>query len=124
MPGLMADLAGGISAFYQDLGDLFKRVTLVTMSEFGRRVLENGSAGTDHGHGNVMFVVSPNIQASKVFGRWPGLAPEQLVSPGDLAVTSDYRAVLAEILTQRVGNAQLQDVFPGFDGSQSIHIFQ
>ena len=124
MPGLMTDLAGGILAFYQDLGDLFKRVTLVTMSEFGRRLQENGSAGTDHGHGNVMFVVSPNILASKVYGKWPGLAPEQLVNPGDLAVTTDFRSVLAEILAQRVGNSQLQNVFPGFDVNQSIHIFK
>ena len=124
MPKLMADLAGGINAFYHDLGDRFKRVTLVTMSEFGRRVQENGSAGTDHGHGNVIFVVSPNILASKVYGRWPGLAPEQLVSPGDLSVTSDYRSVLAEILTQRAGNSHLQNVFPGFDTAQSLHIFK
>ncbi len=124
LPALMTDLAGGILAFYQDLGDLFKRVTLVTMSEFGRRVQENGSAGTDHGHGNVMFVVSRNILGSKVYGQWPGLAPDKLVTPGDLAVTTDFRAVLAEILAQRVGNPQLQNVFPAFDLSQSVHIFK
>ena len=124
LPALMTDLAGGIQAFYQDLGDLFKRVTLVTMSEFGRRVQENGSAGTDHGHGNVMFVVSRNILGSKVYGQWPGLAADRLVAPGDLAVTTDFRAVLAEILAQRVGNPQLQNVFPGFDLNQSVHIFK
>ena len=124
MPKLMAELAGGIAAFYHDLGDRFKQVTLVTMSEFGRRVQENGNAGTDHGHGNVIFVVSPNILARKVYGRWPGLAPEQLVSPGDLSVTTDFRTVLAEILAQRAGNPQPQNVFPGFDTSQSIHMFK
>jgi uncharacterized protein (DUF1501 family) len=124
MPQLMTDLASGLLAFYTDLGDLFKHVTVVTMSEFGRRVKENGSGGTDHGHGNVMFVASKNINAAKVYGKWPGLAPAQLVSPGDLQVTTDYRTVLAELLAKRAANPNLADVFPGFDTTQNLGIFK
>jgi uncharacterized protein (DUF1501 family) len=124
MPQLMSDLASGLLAFYTDLGDFFKHVTVVTMSEFGRRVQENGSGGTDHGHGNVMFVASKNINASKVYGKWPGLAPEQLVTPGDLQVTTDYRTVLTELLTKRAANPNVAGVFPGFDTTQNLGIFK
>ena len=124
MPKLMTDLATGLLAFYTDLGDLFKHVTVVTMSEFGRRVQENGSGGTDHGHGNVMFIASKNINAAKVYGKWPGLAPEQLVTPGDLQVTTDYRTVLAELLSKRAANPQVAEVFPGFDTTQNLGIFK
>jgi uncharacterized protein (DUF1501 family) len=124
MPKLMTDLAAGLLAFYTDLGDAFQHVTVVTMSEFGRRVQENASGGTDHGHGNVMFVASKNINAAKVYGKWPGLAPEQLVTPGDLQVTTDYRTVLAELLSKRAANTQVADVFPGFDTNQNLGIFK
>jgi uncharacterized protein (DUF1501 family) len=124
MPKLMTDLADGLLAFYSDLGDAFKNVTVVTMSEFGRRVQENGGGGTDHGHGNVMFVASKNINATKVYGKWPGLAPAQLVAPGDLQVTTDYRTVLAELLQKRAASPQVAQVFPGFDTTQNLGIFK
>ena len=124
MPKLMGDLADGLLAFYTDLGDAFKNVTVVTMSEFGRRFQENGSGGTDHGHGNVMFVASKNINASKVYGKWPGLAPAQLVAPGDLQVTTDYRTILAELLSKRAANTQVANVFPGFDTTHNLEIFK
>ncbi len=120
---LLQQLAEGLASFYQDLGELSKQVVVVTMSEFGRRAQENGSAGTDHGHGNVMFILSRNIKASKVYGKWPGLAPDQLVTPGDLAVTTDYRIVLSELLQTRRGEQKLDAVFPDFQSPGYLGIF-
>jgi uncharacterized protein (DUF1501 family) len=114
MADAVAELAGGLAAFYTDLGDRMRRVTVVTLSEFGRRVKENSSGGTDHGHGGAMLLLGGGIRGGRVFGTWPGLAPEQLIGPGDLAITTDYRTVLAEVLERRLGNAMLGDVFPGF----------
>jgi hypothetical protein len=85
------------------------------MSEFGRRLDENDDGGTDHGHGNLMFVLSGNAIGG-VHGQWPGLAPGQLFDSADLAVTTDFRRVLSEILVRRMGNNQLGYVFPGYEG--------
>ena len=109
---LLESLGRGLSAFYADLGDKMQRVTLVTMSEFGRRVAENGSQGTDHGHGSVMFVMGGGANGGQVFTRWPSLAPAALDN-GDLAITTDYRDVLAEIISRRLLNPSLDKVFPG-----------
>lgn len=108
------ELGRGLAAFYADLGDRMRRVTVVTMSEFGRRVQENSSGGTDHGHGGFMFLLGGKVNGGRVYGDWPGLAPGQLAWPGDLEITTDYRTVLAEVLARRMGNARLGDVFPGF----------
>jgi uncharacterized protein (DUF1501 family) len=118
MPQLMASLAQGLGAFHQDMGSRMKDITVVTMSEFGRRVAENGGGGTDHGHGGVMFVMGGGIQGGQIYGEWPGLAPENLYGPGDLAVTTDFREVLAEIVQKRLLNGRIQEIFPGypFDG--------
>jgi uncharacterized protein (DUF1501 family) len=124
LPKLLEEFSSGLAGFYNDLGDRFNRVTVVSMSEFGRRVRENGGGGTDHGHGNVMFIVSKNINASKVYGNWPGLSNDKLVTPGDLAVTSDYRDVLSEILQKRLLNPQLSDIFPGFTANNNLNIFK
>jgi uncharacterized protein (DUF1501 family) len=78
-------------------------VTLVTMSEFGRTVAENGNRGTDHGHGNAMIVVGGGVRGGRVYGRWPGLSRDALYERRDLAVTTDFRDVFAEILTARMG---------------------
>jgi uncharacterized protein (DUF1501 family) len=88
------------------------RVTLVTISEFGRRVRQNGSGGLDHGYGNAMFVLGGGVKGGRVYGRWPGLGPARLVD-GDLAVTTDYRSVIAEILQKRCGVGSTAGVFPG-----------
>ncbi len=114
MPSLLTDLSQSLFAFYVDMGEQMKRITVVTMSEFGRRVAENGGGGTDHGHGNVMFVLGGGINGGKVYGEWPGLSPEVLYGPGDLAVTTDFRTVLGEIVQKRLRNDQLDRVFPGF----------
>ena len=109
--GLLGQLSAGLHAFYSDLSEYMDRVTVVTMSEFGRRVEENGSAGTDHGHGNVMFVMGGGVKGGQVLCDWPGLSKDAL-NDGDLNITTDYRDVLAEILAGRVGNAAFADIFP------------
>lgn len=114
MARLMQDLADGLAAFHQDLRDRMDTVTVVTMSEFGRRARENGSFGTDHGHGSMMMVMGANVDGGKVHGQWPGLGEGQLVGPGDLAVTTDYRDVLSEILVKRLNNPALEEIFPNY----------
>jgi uncharacterized protein (DUF1501 family) len=114
MARLMAELADGLAAFHKDLRDRMNSVTIVAMSEFGRRAKENGSFGTDHGHGSMMMVMGGNVDGGKVHSRWPGLGEGQLVGPGDLAVTTDYRDVLSEILVKRLNNPALEEIFPGY----------
>jgi uncharacterized protein (DUF1501 family) len=97
MPRNLEQLATGLAAFYEDLQELGSSVTVVVMSEFGRRVGENAALGTDHGHGNMMLVMGGGIAGGRVYAQWPGLAREQLVGPGDLDITIDYRDVLGEI---------------------------
>jgi len=114
MPNLMKDLAEGLAAFHADMADHQNQLTTVTMSEFGRRASENGSLGTDHGHGSMMMVLGGNVDGGKVHGQWPGLAEGQLIGPGDLAVTTDYRDVLSEILTKRLNNPATNEIFPDY----------
>lgn len=103
-----------LAAFYQDLGPLMDQVVVVTMSEFGRTVRENGTRGTDHGHGNVMFAFGGGVVGGKVYGKWPGLEREQLYESRDLAVTTDFRSVLSEIMGNHLGMQARERVFPGF----------
>ena len=114
MPNLMKDLAEGLATFHADMADHQSQLTTVTMSEFGRRASENGSLGTDHGHGSMMMVLGGNVDGGKVHGQWPGLAEGQLIGPGDLAVTTDYRDVLSEILTKRLNNPATDEIFPNY----------
>jgi uncharacterized protein (DUF1501 family) len=107
----LANLSEGLSAFYSDMQAELGRVTLVVMSEFGRRVAENGSAGTDHGHGGTMFVMGGNVNGGQVHTQWPGLDPASLGN-GDLPITIDYRDVLSEILELRLGSSALPTIFP------------
>ena len=103
-----------LAAFYADMVDHMSKLTTVTMSEFGRRAYENGSLGTDHGHGSMMMVLGGNVDGGKVHGQWPGLEEGQLIGPGDLAVTTDYRDVLSEVLSKRLNNPATSDVFPEY----------
>jgi uncharacterized protein (DUF1501 family) len=114
---LMAVLAGGLAAFHTDMGQDMKRVTLVVMSEFGRRFQENAGAGTDHGHGGAMLVMSGSLAKSPVFAQWPGLTPDKLDRGEDLAITTDYREVLSEVLLTRLKNPALDQIFPNFKAS-------
>jgi uncharacterized protein (DUF1501 family) len=104
-----------LAGFYQDLGDRMEDVTLVTMSEFGRTVKENGDRGTDHGHANVMFALGGDVRGGKIYGEWPGLQEEQLYEGRDLALTTDFRDVLSELVARHLGNSNLRSVFPGYE---------
>jgi uncharacterized protein (DUF1501 family) len=104
-----------LRAFHDDLGDRIEDVVIVTMSEFGRTVKENGNGGTDHGHGNVMLALGGPVQGGQVYGRWPGLEREQLYEARDLAITTDFRTVLGEVVTKHLGARDLDVIFPGFD---------
>jgi len=123
MANLLQQLAAGLSAFYTDMQDDFQRITVVTMSEFGRRLLENASHGTDHGHGNVMFLMGGGVNGGRVYGDWPGLAEEAL-DRGDLAVSTDYRTVLSEIVKKRLLNGHLSEVFPNFEQTPFLGLAQ
>jgi uncharacterized protein (DUF1501 family) len=109
------DFSQSLAAFWTDLGDLAENTIVVTMSEFGRTVRENGNRGTDHGHANVMFVLGGPIKGGRVYGRWPGLDQSQLYEGRDLAVTTDFRQVLGEAVYRHLGNHDLAQVFPGFE---------
>jgi uncharacterized protein (DUF1501 family) len=123
---LIEDLSEGLAALYTDLdgpgaANYTQRLTIVVQSEFGRRLFENADEGTDHGHGNPMIVVSGNAVAG-VHGAWPGIGPGQLFDDADLAVTTDFRRVLSEILIRRMGNNHLGYIFPGFTDYQPLGI--
>lgn len=110
------ELAEGLAAFATDLGARMADVTLLTMSEFGRRLDQNASGGTDHGSGTVMLALGGGVRGGRVYGEWPTLAPAMLDSSA-LAITTDYRSVLIELLAQRAGNTQAASLFPGFSGA-------
>jgi uncharacterized protein (DUF1501 family) len=110
----LRDYGLAIAAFAKDLGSRMGDVTLVTMSEFGRTVKENGNRGTDHGHANVMLLLGGGVKGGKVYGKWPGLDSSHLYENRDLAVTTDFRDVFAEILARRLGVRNLAAVFPSY----------
>jgi uncharacterized protein (DUF1501 family) len=109
----LREFSQSLSAFWTDMGTHAEDVVVVTMSEFGRTARENGTRGTDHGHANVMFVMGGPVKGGRVYGRWPGLAPEQLNEGRDLAVTTDFRQVLAEAAFKQIGARDLNLTFPG-----------
>jgi uncharacterized protein (DUF1501 family) len=114
LAGRLDDFSRGIAALVTDLGDLMADTVVLTMSEFGRAVNENGNRGTDHGHGNAMFVLGGGVRGGRVYGRWPGLAPDQRYDGRDLAVTTDFRDVFAEIVTRHLGVVDAAPIFPGY----------
>jgi len=116
LAGLLTDIGAGLGAFFNDLEGSGKPYTVVTMSEFGRRLAENGNAGTDHGHGGVMFAFGPGVNGGQVYADWPGLALDKLYGPGDLEVTIDYREILGEIIASRLKNPEnVASIFPNFE---------
>ncbi len=112
------DFARSITAMVQDLGDRMNDVVILTMSEFGRMAKENGTRGTDHGHAGALFVIGGDVRGGKVYGRWPGLEPEQLYQGRDLALTTDFRTVFSEVAVQHLGAAHVDRIFPGYTGSK------
>ncbi len=113
-----------LAAFTRDLGDRLSDVVLLTMSEFGRTVAENGNRGTDHGHATAMLVLGGGVRGGRVYGRWPGLAAERLHEGRDLAVTTDFRALFTEIATHQLAVPPGAALFPGFTpGGASLGLF-
>jgi uncharacterized protein (DUF1501 family) len=117
LSNLLKDLGQSLAAFHQDMGDRMGDIVVVTMSEFGRTAKENGNRGTDHGHANCMFVMGGDVKGGHVYGKWPGLDDHQLNEGRDLALTTDFRTVVGEILTKHLGVKDLAPVFPGFDNN-------
>jgi uncharacterized protein (DUF1501 family) len=117
--GLLQQFGSSLAAFTKDMGDRMADIVLVTMSEFGRTAKEDGNGGTDHGHGNVMMVLGGPVKGGKVYGRWPGLAADQLYENRDLAVTTDFRDVLAELASRHLGQKP-ERVFPGYTAGESL----
>src|SRR5262249_20688001 len=111
----LQDFSQGISALYTDLGDRMRNVVILTMTEFCRTIRQNGSGGTDHGHASVAFALGGPVKGGKVYGRWPGLAPDQLYEGRDLALTTDFRDVFAEGASHHIGATNLNTIFPGFN---------
>ncbi len=114
LANLLREYGQALAAFWQDLGDRMADVALVTMSEFGRTAHENGNRGTDHGHANCMFAMGGGLKGGKVYGRWPGLKADELYEARDLALTTDFRDVLGELVARHLGNPTLDGVFPGY----------
>src|SRR5690349_6903313 len=114
LANLLQQFSSGIAALYQDLGQRMDDVVILTMSEFGRTVRENGNRGTDHGHANAMFVLGNSVRGGKVYGQWPGLKSDQLYEGRDLALTTDFRDVFGEIATRHLGSKDAKAVFPGY----------
>jgi uncharacterized protein (DUF1501 family) len=109
------DFAKGLAAFNADMGDRMADVVVVTMSEFGRAVNENGNRGTDHGHGNAMMIFGGPVKGGKVYGRWPGLAVNQRWEGRDLAITTDFRNVFADLVAVHLGARDVSGIFPGYE---------
>jgi uncharacterized protein (DUF1501 family) len=118
----LEDFARSISALVTDLGDKMDDVVILTMSEFGRMARENGNRGTDHGHAGALFVIGGNIKGGKVHGKWPGLEQEQLYEGRDLALTTDFRSVFAEVVSDHLGARALDRIFPGFSAQPSAFL--
>jgi uncharacterized protein (DUF1501 family) len=115
MAGLLSDVAHSLAAFYHDVADQSNSLSIVVLSEFGRRLQENGGLGTDHGHGSVMWLLGGNVQGGRVHGDWRGLHPDLLFENMDVPVTTDYRDVLGEVLFKRLKNPNLAEIFPNYE---------
>jgi uncharacterized protein (DUF1501 family) len=120
LANLLTQFSQGINALVTDLGPArMQDVVVLTMSEFGRTVRQNGTGGTDHGHANAMFVVGGSVRGGKVYGQWPGLRDDQLFEGRDLALTTDFRDVFSEVAAKHLGQVDLKKVFPGYDANPS-----
>lgn len=120
---LLGEFSSAIAAFCKDLGELMEDVAIVTMSEFGRTVRENGTLGTDHGHANCMFVLGGSVKGGRVLGKWPGLSSDDLYEGRDLALTTDFRQVCSEVISKHCRVKNLSKVFPDFKQTSSIGLF-
>lgn len=123
LPPLLDELAKGLLAFNTDLGNKMKSVTVITMTEFGRRVKENASGGTDHGAGSAMLLMGGSVIGGQVYSEWPGLADANLFN-GDLDITIDYRTVLNELMHKRCRDGNIEGQFPGFESGPWVGCFR
>src|SRR6058998_137876 len=114
LAGRLSELGEALAAFTRDVGERMRDVVVLTMSEFGRTVRENGSSGTDHGHATAMLVLGGPVNGGRVLGKWPGLDPAQRFEGRDVAVTTDFRDLFAELLARHLGARDLSAIFPGF----------
>jgi uncharacterized protein (DUF1501 family) len=119
LAGRLDDFSRGIAALTTDVGDRMADTVVLTMSEFGRAVAENGNRGTDHGHGNAMFVIGGDVRGGRVYGKWPGLSQDKRFEGRDLAVTTDFRDVFGEIVVRHLGVTDARPIFPGYAISPS-----
>lgn len=115
LANLVRQVGRAMSAFHLDLGDRMEDTVVLTVSEFGRTVRENGNGGTDHGHANLMLAMGGPVKGGKIYGRWPGLDRDRLFEGRDLALTTDFRDVFAEVLVRHLGTTRTEGVFPGFE---------
>lgn len=119
----LAELAEGVAAFYQDMGDRMARISVLIYTEFGRRVSENGSNGVDHGTGGLAYLIGGGVNGGQVFSDWPGLDIANLALNEDLAITTDLRSVMSELLDKRMGGTHVNSVFPGYTGTIDNALF-
>jgi uncharacterized protein (DUF1501 family) len=119
LAGRLDDFGSAIAALVTDLGDRMADTVVLTMSEFGRAVNENGNRGTDHGHGNAMMVIGGGVRGGRVYGTWPGLSIDRRYDGRDLAVTTDFRDVFGEIVVRHLGVKDARAIFPGYSVSAS-----
>jgi uncharacterized protein (DUF1501 family) len=115
----LQDFSQSIAALYKDLGERMSNIVILTMTEFGRTIRQNGSGGTDHGHASCLFALGGPVAGGKVYGKWPGLATHELYEGRDLALTTDFRDVFAEVAARHLKTANLNSIFPGFNPSAS-----
>lgn len=123
LDNLIPEFAGALAAFHADMGDRMNNITLITQTEFGRRAYENGSAGSDHGHGSFILALGGHVNGGRVVHDWPGLRDQDLYGAGDLQVTTDYRSVLGELIGKRTAGMPMELLFPGFEQGQFAGIF-
>jgi uncharacterized protein (DUF1501 family) len=112
----------GLAALYRDLGDRMENIVVITMTEFGRAIRQNGSGGTDHGHASALFALGGPVKGRKVYGKWPGLAPDQLYEGRDLALTTDFRQVFSEVVMKHMGTSDASRIFPSYKPTTSLGI--
>lgn len=122
MARLLAEFAQGLELFRRELGSGWKRVVVVALSEFGRRAAENGSGGTDHGQAGTIFVAGGSVRGGRVCGEWPGLCPARLAAPGDLAITTDFRDVLIDVLPPGLSPAERERIFPRYQRKRALNL--
>jgi uncharacterized protein (DUF1501 family) len=117
-------LAQGLSTLIQALGPVYQDTAIVVMSEFGRTIRENGNRGTDHGHGNVLWLLGGNLRGGKVYGDWPGLATGQLYEDRDLAITTDFRMAIASVLSNhlQLDSTKIKQIFPGYTSQSTLSV--